>query len=670
MSGSTSGTPRSTAPALVAGATVALGLTSLVLALSTATSAAVLLEDNRANQWLGGLAFGLAGALVLRSQPGNRLGWVMAASGLGASLGSTVTEYAALGQDHGFPGWQVAAWLASTVWFPSFLMVLAALPLLFPDGVLPSRRWRVPALGALSAGVLATITFCTTQVPLDDSGYTGVRNPLDLPFDDDVQLVVTIACFAVVALVGAAAALGIVWRMRDTDHQARLQGAWFVASVALGGFGSLLSAPDLVQFLLSAGSVACLAIGIVRYRLFAIDILLSRAVVYVVLTAGALIAYLAAAALLGASSDAGLVPAVVTAVVALLLATGRQRLQRWVDRAMYGQRRDPMAALAALGERLGSAVDDDQVLPAIVDGVRSTLQLPYAEVRLAGETGPAATSGDRPSHTRRFELDHAGERVGVLEVGVRRGEQTLSTADERLLEAFARQAGVAAHGVRATRELRRSRQRVVLSREEERRRLRRELHDGLGPALAGISLGLEQAEKVSHRDPDTTGALLAELRVDTTACVDEVRRIVADLRPPALDQSGLTEALRRHAELLTTRSNGAFTVVVEDGALPDLPPAVEVAAYRIVTEAVTNVVRHAGATTCTIALSSSDGPGRAVHLRVSDDGSGAPPDGSGNGLTTMRERAEELGGTCTVTFRPGRGTTVEAVLPTLAGVTA
>jgi signal transduction histidine kinase len=666
-----SGTPRSTAPALVAGATVALGLTSLVLAVSTATSPADLLDGNRANQWLGGVAFGLAGALVLRSAPANRLGWVMAACGLGASLGSTATEYAALGEDHGLPGWQAAAWMASTVWFPSFMTVLGALPLLFPDGGLPGRRWRVPAYVALGAGALATISFCTTQVALDDAGYTGVRNPLDLPVEDDVQMVVALAGLAVVAVVGAAAALGIVWRMRDTDHQARLQGAWFVASVALGGFGSLLPAPDLVQFLLSSASVACLATGIIRYGLFAIDVLLSRAVVYVVLTAAALVAYLSAAGLVGASSDAGLFPAVVTAVVALLLATGRQRLQRWVDRAMYGQRSDPMAALAALGERLGGAVDDDQVLPAIVEGVRSTLRLPYAEVRLVGETGPAATSGDRPDHTRSFELDHAGERVGVLEVGVRRGEQMLSPADERLLEAFARQAGVAAHGVRATRELRRSRQRVVLSREEERRRLRRELHDGLGPALAGISLGLEQAEKVRHRDPESTGALLAELRNDTTACVDEVRRIVSDLRPPALDQSGLAEALRRHAQLLTSRSNGGLTVVVEDGSLPELPPAVEVAAYRIATEAATNVMRHAGAGRCTIALSSSDGPGRAaLRLTVSDDGSGTPPERSGNGLTTMRERAEELGGTCTVTFRPGHGTTVEAVIPTLVGVSA
>jgi signal transduction histidine kinase len=189
--------------------------------------------------------------------------------------------------------------------------------------------------------------------------------------------------------------------------------------------------------------------------------------------------------------------------------------------------------------------------------------------------------------------------------------------------------------------------------------------------LAGISLGLEQAERLAQRDAASTGSLLAELRSDTAGCVDEIRRIVADLRPPDLDQSGLAEALRHHAELLTTRSQGALSVVLEEDSLPGLPPAVEVAAYRIATEAVTNVVRHAGATTCTIGLTSSNGPGPpTVRLVVADNGSGTPPDRSGNGLATMRERAEELGGSCTVTFRPGRGTTVEALIPTLTGGTS
>ena len=300
---------------------------------------------------------------------------------------------------------------------------------------------------------------------------------------------------------------------------------------------------------------------------------------------------------------------------------------------MYGERRDPVAALTGLGERLSLAVDDAEVLPAITEAVCSTLRLPYGEVHFTGDDTPACTAGNKPEHTEQFDLVHAGEHVGVLVVGMRRGEIELSAADARLLVVFAGQVGVAAHGVRASRELRRSRERVVLSREEERRRLRRDLHDGLGPTLAGISLGLEKAAKVAARDPAATGSLLGELRVDTSACLDEVRRIVADLRPPALDQDGLAGALRRHAELLTSRSNGALDVGLDDGSLPELPPAVEVAAYRIVTEALTNTVRHASATTCRIGLRVDGDPDHAaLRLTVADNGSGhrRPPAATGS----------------------------------------
>jgi signal transduction histidine kinase len=660
---------RSAAPALVAGATVLLGVTSLLLALTNADSTAELLAENRANQWLGGLAFGMVGALVLHAQAGNRLGPVMATSGLLATVGSTAAEYAALDAQPGtaLPAAGLAAWAASTLWFPSFLIVIGGLPLLFPDGRLPSPRWRPAASCALVAGAVATLALWTSQAALEDGGYPDLQNPLDLPVDDDTQLLVALGCLALVAGVGGAAALRLVWGLRGADHDRRQQSAWFVAAVLLGGFGALLPAPDLVQFALSAAAVACLAVGVVRHRLFAIEVALSRAVVYALLTAGALVAYGAAVALLGASTDADVVPALVAAAAALVLADGRQRVQTLVERAMYGQRNDPVDALTGLGERLSAAVDSDDVLPSIVDGVRRSLNLPFAEVRFANETMPACSSGDTPKHTAQFDLVHAGQEIGALVVGMRRGETTLSEADARLLRAFARQAGVAAHGVQVARELRRSRERVVLSREEERQRLRRDLHDGLGPTLAGISLGLEQAEKVAARDVTRTRTLLVELRGDATACVDEVRRIVADLRPPALDQGGLAEALRRHSDLLTSRSNGDFVVTLEDRAPPDLPPAVEVAAYRIATEAITNTVRHASAHTCRIDLA-YDGPpgGPALQVTVTDDGNGTPPDvaGTGTGLESMRERAEELGGTCTVTFRPGLGTRVEAILPT------
>ncbi len=655
---------RHAAPVIVAGATALLAITSLTLALQASPAPGELIADNRANQWLAGLALGLVGALVLRSQPGNRLGPVLAAAGLCASVGSACTEYAAIALDQTpLPLGALTAWLAASLWIPPFLTTVAGIPLLYPEGRLPSRRWVWPGRVALAAGCLAVVSFATTQAAVDDAGFPEVRNPLNLPVPDGVQLGVVAVCLGLVLAVGLAAVLAVVVRMRQADARRRQQAAWFVAAFALAGPVAFVPLPTVVGFVLNVIAVACLAVGIVRHGLFDIELALSRTLVYALLTAAALGAYLAAAALLGSQSDAGLVPALVAAVAALLLAGARRRLQAFVDRLMYGDRRDPMSALTTLGDRLSSALDADEVLPATVEAIRSGLNLPYAEVSLAGEDGPAFASGTPPERVAEFRLNHAGEDVGLLVVGLRRGEQDLARSDVRLLEAFARQAGVAAHGVMATRELRRSRERIVASREEERRRIRRDLHDGLGPALAGISLGLETAGRVAVRDPAEASALLRELRGDAANCVDEVRRIVADLRPPALD-AGLSGALRHQADLLTARSDGRLVITVADhDGSAELPSALEVAAYRIATEAMTNTLRHAQASTCAVEVRYA---GDRLLLRVTDDGSGEPG-AVGTGLTSMRERAEELGGVCTVTFRPGNGTEVRATLPAALG---
>jgi signal transduction histidine kinase len=200
----------------------------------------------------------------------------------------------------------------------------------------------------------------------------------------------------------------------------------------------------------------------------------------------------------------------------------------------------------------------------------------------------------------------------------------------------------------------------VVGREEERRRLRRDLHDGLGPQLAGITLGLEIAARTTAREESTVASLVETLRAETAASVEEVRRIIADLRPPALDQIGLVTALRQHADLLSSRSSGRLRVDVTAGhPLPPLPAAVEVAAYRIALEAMTNTARHSGAHACRVSVELNGD----LQLIIRDDGSGFPTSAPGVGLTSMRDRAEELGGTCRVVFTEGEGTCVEAVLP-------
>jgi signal transduction histidine kinase len=260
-------------------------------------------------------------------------------------------------------------------------------------------------------------------------------------------------------------------------------------------------------------------------------------------------------------------------------------------------------------------------------------------------------------------LVYQTETVGSLLLGPRAGE-SFSAADRRLLADLARQAGVAAHAVRLTAELQRARERLVTAREEERRRLRRDLHDGLGPQLASQTLTLTAARKLLRHDLDTAEVLLTDAMAHAQAAISDIRRLVYALRPPALDDLGLVAALREQAAHYD--ASGMQITIDAPERLPSLPAAVEVACYRITQEALTNVVRHAGARTCVVTLTVSD----ALELAIRDDGSGLSADHrAGVGLTSMRERAEELGGTCVIAPVRDGGTCVRSRLP-LADVVA
>jgi signal transduction histidine kinase len=260
-------------------------------------------------------------------------------------------------------------------------------------------------------------------------------------------------------------------------------------------------------------------------------------------------------------------------------------------------------------------------------------------------------------------LTSSGAQVGDLVVAPRRPTESFNDADRRLLAGLAHHAGAAVHAAGLARQLQQSRERLVTAREEERRRIRRDLHDGLGPALAGVAMQLDAARRLMRRDADAAGQLLQRLREQTQAAIADIRRLVYELRPPALDDLGLIGALSQHAASCST-ADGLQIGIDAGPGLPALPAAVEVAAYRIATEAVTNVARHAGARTATVTLTASGG---MLKVEMADDGHGiSPVHRAGVGLTSMRERAEELGGHCALLPRPGGGTVVSARLP-LAG---
>jgi signal transduction histidine kinase len=307
-------------------------------------------------------------------------------------------------------------------------------------------------------------------------------------------------------------------------------------------------------------------------------------------------------------------------------------LQQLVDRALYGDRHDPARVASRVGEQLSAG------LPGVVAAIRSALRVPYAALTVDGAV--IAMDG-RPGEVVAVELSYGGEVVGSLDVGLRSGESGLSSADRNVLALVAVPLAVAVHATRLSAELQSSREKLISAREEERRRLRRDLHDGLGPTLTGIAFSADAAANLITTDTTQAVELLTRLRADTRTAIGDIRRLVDDLRPPALDELGLVGALRQRADQLSYRADGAtIRVAVSASGLPTLPAALEVAAYRIATEALTNVVRHSRATSAVLALRC----GNDLEIEVTDDG---PPNGAwhpGVGLQAMRERAAEHGG--------------------------
>jgi signal transduction histidine kinase len=423
-----------------------------------------------------------------------------------------------------------------------------------------------------------------------------------------------------------------------------------------------------------------LGISVMRYRLWDIDILINRALVYGTLSAGIVALYVLLVGILSLFSQTTgnlLVSLLATGLIAFLIQPLRERLQRAVNRLMYGERDDPYVALSRLGRRLEVSLAPDAVLPTVVTTVREVLKLPYVAIYLQQDSHgykivAESASPSLPIENGRIRvpgmnreglcipLIHQGETLGYIVLGPRAPNEAFSSTDLRLLDDIAPQVGVAVHAVRLTADLQRSREQLVLAREEERRRLRRDLHDDLAPTLASLGLTASTAADLISTDPTTATQLVKELQTEIRATVGNIRRLVYDLRPPTLDELGLLAAIRERAAQYSNAHDGVHMIVDAPAELPALPAAVEVAAYRIVQEALENVSKHSQARQCAIRFANHDG----LEIEITDDGMGLPQSITpGVGLRSMRERAEELGGSCVIERGLNKGTRVLARLP-------
>jgi signal transduction histidine kinase len=615
----------------------------------------------------------LMGGLVAVRRPGQPIGTLLCAYGLAGAAGAAVFAYAHAAVVH-FPGrlpyGVPMMWMTSWDYAPAITLQLLVLPLVFPDGRLVSRRWR-PVLWAAVAFVPLWVAG-NAFAPESLGGWFADR-PNPYAVHGPLFSVILDVANAWGLAVAVAAAASVALRWRQSGHVVRQQLKWFLATVPLSVAIAVVVQyfPDALPLGLVLGGVVSLlvavAIGlaVLRYRLYEIDILLNRAVLYGALSVVVAAVYLAVVAvsrwIFGVERGLA-VQVLATVVAATALWPLRGRVQRRVDRLFYGDRGAPYDALARLGRRVEEAADTESALESVVKTVADGLRLPYAavELRLGDGWRPAAAYGTAPPQVVAFPLISQRETVGRLLVGTRAPGEQLGSDDERLLADLARQAGPATHAVALRRALDASRADLVTMREEERRRLRRDLHDGLGPTLAGLTLGLDTAQALSPGQPDLR-ELLGRLKAETQRAVTDVRRIVYGLRPPALDELGLAGSLREEIGRLQYQTPAlAVNLDVSGDGLADLPAAVEVACYRIVTEALTNVTKHARARRCLVRLQLDHG----LDVEVCDDGVGLA-DGwrAGVGIGSIRERVVELGGDLVIESAVPHGTRIAARLP-------
>ncbi|MEU3454254.1 sensor histidine kinase [Micromonospora sp. NPDC006766] len=614
--------------------------------------------------------YGTVAWLVLLRR-GHPVAWLLAATGVGGGLSALSAQYVdLLAVRPGLPAPVLLTSARDWAWVPGMLSLIVVVPWLVREGRLP-----VPARVAVAAGTLVTagIELFHLTWPGRPGRPSGAPLPIDVPGWAALVDTGDLLLFRAVPVLGLLAAAGLLRRWRTGPPAERVGLGWLaVGTVLLAvsfaplGFPAdwARQVPDWLAPTAMLASqaffpAAVLAV-VLRQRLWGIEIAVRRTLVWFLLTFLLVAVYVVGVSLLdGLLPSTPAVPGVlVTALVAVGMQPARARVQRGVDRLTHGEAVEPLGVVRGVGHRISASADPVDVLTGVAQSLTDLLRLGACTIEVDGPEPYAAhgASAGPVGAPLVLPLQRGGTEIGRLVAWARAGERLdgrTRTALVDLAPVVASAASLAA----TSRALASSRARLAEAREEERRKLRRDLHDGLGPALAGVALGLQAARNLLTVDPEAAGRLLDRLRDETDQRVEEVRDLARGLLPPVLGERGLAPALH---ELAQRYEGSGLAVRVAAAPLP-LPEPVATAIYGIVSEAVRNVHRHAGAASCRVRVDRDDS---GLTVRIEDDGRGVPPGTpAGIGMRSMRERAEGIGGACIVAPGEGGGTVVTVRLP-------
>jgi len=664
-------------PWVLFGLTVALLVSALVLSLGGGVDWSLLV-------WLG---FAGVGALVT-ARTSNKVGWLFLAEGLALALANAAKAYASRSGGAPLPGAPWAGWiltLAITAVFPPLSLAV----LLFPDGRLPSARWRPVAWAAVGTGAVAMACSAVSDVNFS-SNFPHLTDPVTLVRAAALRGIYN-GTLSLGPVIFLACAASLVVRLVRSRGEQRLQLKWFVYAAALAAttvaVASFVLPDPSAAFTMSVPLIPIAAgVAIFKYRLYDIDVVINKTVVFGALAGFITAVYVGIVVGLGALIGAGTskpnlgLSILATAVVAVAFQPVRSRVQKLANRLVYGKRATPYEVLSEFSSRMAGAYESEDLLPRmariLAEGTGARTAVVWLRVGEGLKPEAAWPMDDLPpgslpmrdaelpdlAATLALPVEHRGERLGALSLTKAPGER-LTPAEEHLARDLASGAGLVLRNVRLTEELLRrldelqaSRQRIVAAQDSERRRLERNIHDGAQQQLVALAVKIRLARSTTAKDPGRASAMLEQVEAEIAQALEDLRDLARGIYPPLLADQGLVAALQAQAR------RASVPVEIEVEGLGRYPQEAEAAVYFCVLEALQNVAKYAGGSSATIRLEQQNGE---LMFEVADDGIGFDPGatGYGTGLQGMADRLSALGGELEVRSAPGEGTTVAGRLP-------